>query len=76
MNKSEKETLPLRIGVNGQSVGTLLAGLAAGGPIGWIVAGLGAVMLYAGNTWLNGEVERMEKERAAGKAPTRPSSPR
>lgn len=75
MNKSEKEILPLRIGVNAKSVSTVLAGSALGGPAGLVVAGLGLAMVYAGNTWLNKEVERMEHERASGKTPRRPPLP-
>jgi hypothetical protein len=76
MNKSEKEILFLRIGVNAKSAGTLLAGAALGGPLGLVVAGLGVAMAWAGNQWLNTEVDRMEGERARGETPRRPSVPR
>jgi hypothetical protein len=75
MNKSEKEILPLRVGVNAKAAGALLAGVAVGGPIGLAVAAVGVVMSYSGNKWLNAEVERMEGERAAGKTPERPKAP-
>jgi hypothetical protein len=75
MNKSEKEILPLRVGVNAKAAGTLLAAAAVGGPIGLALFAVGATMAYAGNKWLNCEVERMENERAAGKTPERPKAP-
>jgi hypothetical protein len=72
MNKSEKEILPLRVGVNAKAAGTMLTAVALGGPIGLAVFAAGAAMVYTGNKWLNSEVERMESERAAGKTPVRP----
>jgi len=75
MNQSEKDILFLRIGVNAKSIGTFLAGAAMGGPVGFVVAGLGALMAYAGNGWLNAEVERMEHERVRGQTPRRPPLP-
>ena len=76
MNKSEREILPLRVGVNAKAAGTLLAAVAVGGPVGLALAATGVVMAYSGNRWLNSEVSRMESERAAGKTPERPKGPR
>lgn len=75
MNEREREVLPLRVGVNLRSAGTLLAAVAVGGPVGFVLAITGGVMAYAGNKWLNGEVRRMESERSQGKTPVSPKSP-
>jgi len=72
MNQSEKDLLPARIGVTGQAVGGILGGLAVSGPLGWVLAGAGLVMAYAGNKILDSEARRMERERAEGKTPELP----